>query len=232
MKFRRKKLLAIILAIAICMSNMMGTSVSRAAAESAAEETIYAEDADVIKEEDYDDISFDYAFKVQSEWENHYTAEMTLKNTGKDEIGNWETAFVYDGEIENIWHAKIVSHYDNVYVVKNVGWNQNINAGGQVTFGFTAKFDGHKPEEPCSVDMQRVSEQVFDNCNIEFKQFTKYENKIQGQVEITNTSENYIEDWSFDFECNFKIVDIWNAKVYEENLDQMRRIILQTLITV
>lgn len=217
MKFRRKKLLAIILAIAICMSNMMGTSVSRAAAESAAEETIYAEDADVIKEEDYDDISFDYAFKVQSEWENHYTAEMTLKNTGKDEIGNWETAFVYDGEIENIWHAKIVSHYDNVYVVKNVGWNQNINAGGQVTFGFTAKFDGHKPEEPCSVDMQRVSEQVFDNCNIEFKQFTKYENKIQGQVEITNTSENYIEDWSFDFECNFKIVDIWNAKVYEEN---------------
>lgn len=219
MKLKGKRLLTIILAIAICMSNMMGASISRATTESDAKETIYAEDENVIKEEDYDDISFDYAFKVQSEWENHYTAEMTLKNTGKNEIGNWEIAFVYDGEIENIWHAKIVSHYDNVYVIKNAGWNQNINADGQVTFGFTAKFDGQKPEEPCSVDMQRVSEQVFDNCNIEFKQFTKYENKIQGQVEITNTSENYIEDWSFEFECNFKIVDIWNAKVYEENFE-------------
>ena len=138
MKLRRKKLLAIILATAICMSNMMGTSVSRAATESDNEETIYAEDENVIKE-DYDDVSFDY------------------------------------GDIENIWNAKIVSHYDNVYVIKNAGWNQNINASGQVTFGFTAKFDGHKPEEPCSVDMQRVLERVFDNCNIEFKQFTKYD---------------------------------------------------------
>lgn len=77
MKLKGKRLLTIILAIAICMSNMMGASISRATTESDAKETIYAEDENVIKEEDYDDISFDYAFKVQSEWENHYTAEMT-----------------------------------------------------------------------------------------------------------------------------------------------------------
>ena len=219
MKLKGKKILAIILTIAICMSNMMSAGVSRATTEGDAKETIYTEDENVIKEEDYENISFEHSFKIQNEWENHYTAEMTLKNTGKNEIENWEIAFKYDGEIENIWHAKIVSHYDNVYVIKNAGWNQNINAGEQVTFGFTVKFDGQKPEEPCNVDMQRISVQVFDNCNIEFKQFTKYENKVQGQVEIKNTSDDYIEDWSFEFECNFKIVDIWNAKVYEENFE-------------
>ena len=218
MKLKEKKILAIILTITICISSMINTSICGATPEDDGKEAVYAEDKNEIKE-DYEKISFSHSFKIQSEWENHYTAEMILKNTGKNEIESWEVAFEYDGEIENIWNAKIVSHYDNVYVIKNVGWNKNIKDGEQVVFGLTVKFAGEKPEKPCNVDMQRISEQVYDDCSIQFKQFTKYENKIQGQVEITNTSDNYIEDWFLEFESNFKIIDIWNAKINDFQLD-------------
>ena len=218
MKLKEKKILAIILTITICISSMINTSICGVTPEDDGKEAVYAEDKNEIKE-DYEKISFSHSFKIQSEWENHYTAEMILKNTGKNEIESWEVAFEYDGEIENIWNAKIVSHYDNVYVIKNVGWNKNIKDGEQVVFGLTVKFAGEKPEKPCNVDMQRISEQVYDDCSIQFKQFTKYENKIQGQVEITNTSDNYIEDWFLEFESNFKIIDIWNAKINDFQLD-------------
>lgn len=221
MKGKAKRLLAILLTIAMCMSNIVIVSASGTTAEISSRGTNseYTGEKEAVKEEDYEDVSFEHTFKIQNEWEKHYNAEMTLKNTNDSKMENWEVAFMYDGEIKNIWNAKIVSHYDNVYVIKNAGWNQDINAGEQVTFGFTVQYEGEKPEEPCNLDMQRISEQVVAGCDIKFKQFTKYENKIQGQIEITNTSDSYIEDWSFEFESNFEIVDIWNAKVYEQDYE-------------
>ncbi len=82
MKLKEKKILAIILTITICISSMINTSICGATPEDDGKEAVYAEDKNEIKE-DYEKISFSHSFKIQSEWENHYTAEMILKNTGK-----------------------------------------------------------------------------------------------------------------------------------------------------
>ena len=83
MKLKEKKILAIMLTITICISSMINTSICGATPEDDGKEAVYAEDKNEIKE-DYEKISFSHSFKIQSEWENHYTAEMILKNTGKN----------------------------------------------------------------------------------------------------------------------------------------------------
>lgn len=49
--------------------------------------------------------------------------------------------------------------------------------------------------------------------NIEFKIVASWCNSYNMSVEITNTSDETIEDWSLIFDCNDKIENIWNAEV-------------------
>lgn len=209
----RQKVLAIVLVICICIIEVSGIIRTNTSMEVKAEvKTGHSSDEN---SDDFVDMMFEHSFKIQNEWHQHYNAEMTLKNVSEDLIENWEIAFMFDGEIENIWNAKIISHSDNIYVIKNASWNQDIKADASVSFGFTVAYEGEKPEEPYNVDMEKMEYKVVDGYEINFKQFTKYENKIQGLIEITNTSDNYIEDWSLIFDSNINIIDIWNAKISE-----------------
>lgn len=214
MKRKIEKVIAIMLLVCMCIINVAEFTVINAAGEDA--NSIANNRNEQSDDDDFVDVSFEHTFRIQSEWDHHYNAEIALKNITNDVMENWHVAFMYDGEIENIWNAKIVSHDDNVYVIKNVGWNQDINAGESVSFGFTVKYKEEKPGEPYNFDMEKLEHEVVDGCEFTYKQFTKYDNKIQGQIEITNTSDDYIEDWSIIFDANFEIKNIWNGEVSEK----------------
>lgn len=216
----KQKILAIALVICMCVLEVSGIFDIHAATEVKAASNTGVKDEE--NSDDFIDMTFEHSFKIQNEWHQHYNAEMTLKNISEDSIENWEIAFMFDGEIENIWNAKIVSHRDNMYVIKNAGWNQDIKADASTSFGFTVAYEGEKPEEPYNVDMEKMEYKVVDGYEINFKQFTKYENKVQGQIEITNTSDNYIEDWSLIFDSNINIIDIWNARISEASYNYNR----------
>ena len=221
MKRKIKVILTVILAACMFMTNVPVSS----AASAASDDVI--SDADIETEDELEDetedevesvdFSFEHTFKIQSEWDHHYNAEFSLKNTSDHDMDNWEIAFTYEGEIENIWNAKIISHDEDAYVIKNAGWNQDIKMGESVSFGFTASYDDEMPDEPSNLDMQKLEYEVLDGCEILYRQFTKYDNKVQGQIEITNKSDNYIEDWSIILDANIDITDIWNAKVPEKS---------------
>lgn len=53
-------------------------------------------------------------------------------------IENWQLSFHFPHEITNIWNAQILSRENDYYLIKNLGWNINIEAGGEVSFGLTA----------------------------------------------------------------------------------------------
>lgn len=226
MKKKVKKLFVLILVFVMCIVNMMDVGISSNVQVEAETSPDVAEAGTADEENDFEDVSFEHTFEIQSEWENHYNAQMSLKNTAGHKIKNWEVAFMFDGEIENIWNAKIVSHYNNVYVIKNAGWNGDIKPGENVTFGFTVRYEGEKPKEPYDLDMEKVSDIVSEGCKIEFKPFTNYENKVEGQIEITNTSDSYIEDWSLALDADFEIIEIWNANIsrqsYGENEEEVQ----------
>ena len=181
------------------------------------EEEQYDGEEDEVEGRFDDDIDFESDYRVTDTWENHCNAEVTIKNTNDVRVDNWEVAFTYTGEIENIWNGQVISHEGDEYIIKNAKWNQDIEPNESVTFGFTAKYDT-MPEEPSDFDIQKMEEEVVeDNYNLTYTQFSRWGNHIQGQVEITNTSESYIEDWQLLFDTNMKLNQIWNAQAEEEN---------------
>lgn len=59
-----------------------------------------------------------------------------------------------------------------------------------------------------------------ENYEMSFKIHSKWDNKVNGQIIITNTGDKKIEDWNVSLQSNFKFIQIWNAVIqYEEEDD-------------
>ncbi|MEL6478927.1 MAG: cellulase family glycosylhydrolase [Pseudomonadota bacterium] len=71
---------------------------------------------------------------LPSQWLDGLVAEFML--TPEDRLDGWTVAFDYDGEIVNIWNARIVSRTGSFYVIENLSYNGAVAANSSTGFGF------------------------------------------------------------------------------------------------
>lgn len=117
---------------------------------------------------------------VKDNGDNHYNVDVTLENMTDDRIGNWEIWIPVNYEIQNIWNAKIIDHYDNKYTIHNAEWNQDISVDGSVSFGMTVTCSD-KVEMPSYV-YTTTSRQTAKETDykFEFKKHRQKDKKIYG----------------------------------------------------
>lgn len=75
-------------------------------------------------------------FTVTDDWGSGFGANITVTNPGTAAVKSWTLAFDFAHNITSIWNAQVVSHVGNHYVISNAGWNDTIDAGKSVSFGF------------------------------------------------------------------------------------------------
>ncbi|MCI8365042.1 MAG: hypothetical protein HFG34_08845 [Eubacterium sp.] len=167
-------------------------------------------DADMTEEYDVK-----LTYDVNSTWDGHSNVEVKLTNILEEKIEDWEIKIPVDFEIENIWNAKVVSEQDNEYVIHNADWNQDIDVKGSVSFGMTVRSET-KIELPeyCTVNRICISVEE-ENYKLEYIEYSSWDDKVNGKIAITNTSDARIEDWSLMLDGNFQIENIWNAVITE-----------------
>lgn len=113
MKKQVKKVVAFLMMFSMLLCGTIGSSNSVVEAEGERRSI-------EVKEETISQESIAMEVKVISEWEEHYNAEVTIKNVMDEPMDDWMVAFDFTDEIENIWNAKIVScDEDGHYVVRN-----------------------------------------------------------------------------------------------------------------
>ncbi len=114
--------------------------------------------------------------------------------------------------IDNIWNAEIASSRDNEYVVKNVGWNQDIAVGGSVAFGFSGNqaFCGF----PERYEMIQSSAPVQEtDYGIEYIVDGDWGSGFYGSINVTNTADSNLEEWILEFDFDREITEIWNGVI-------------------
>lgn len=186
----------------------------KAAEDSTYEMDEYEEDREEqIDEREY----FDVTFNIESEWENHYNGLIKIRNISDADIENWKISFVTSNEIENIWCGEIVSHESDTYVVKNMGWNQDIKAGKEISFGFTASYDDKK-DIPHGFYMSQECRKVEVSYSINYNIVSEWDTGLNGEITIRNNSEKVIEDWKLLLDCTTDINAFWTADIaHKEN---------------
>lgn len=163
--------------------------------------------------------NFSAQYRIDSKWDGAYNGSIILTNTGNETIDNWMISFESENNIVNIWNAKIYSHEDNLYKIKNDTWNQDIKPGQSVSFGFTAQYDT-QAEIPDEYTMLGIKTLVTeDNYTIESIINSQWENGYTMDIVIKNLSERTLEDWELSFNMDTEIEQIWNGVITSHEED-------------
>ena len=64
----------------------------------------------------------------------------------------------FHGEVAEIWNAEVCQVTEEGILLKNVGWNQDIEAGASVSFGFRG--EGEFPGVPAKCVLWQASRQI------------------------------------------------------------------------
>jgi aryl-phospho-beta-D-glucosidase BglC (GH1 family) len=77
------------------------------------------------------------AFKLVNDWGSGFQGDIAVVNRQTTGIDAWRLEFDLPKSIDSIWNGSILSHTGNHYVIQSAGWNDHINPGASLEFGFT-----------------------------------------------------------------------------------------------
>ena len=156
--------------------------------------------------------NYKVTFTLTSNWDAGYNANVKLENTGDSTIQNWYLGFDYNNSITNIWNAEVSSNEGDEYVVKNVGWNQDIAAGNSIEFGLSGDhaFKGF----PENYELLGTSTEVAeDDYTIQYMVDGDWGTGFYGSISVTNNTDTDLEDWVLEFDFDREITEIWNGVI-------------------
>lgn len=73
-----------------------------------------------------------------NDWGSGLQGQVKITNDGTSTLRDWQVEFDYNRTISSIWNAQILSHQGTHYVIKSFDWNNAINPGQGIDFGFVA----------------------------------------------------------------------------------------------
>ena len=155
-------------------------------------------------------------FTLTSTWDAGYDANIKLENTGNSTIQNWYLGFDFNNQVTNIWNAKIFSNENTKYIIKNLGWNQDIEVGKSVEFGISGNnvFRGFPKQYEL---LGTSSETTKDDYTIQYNVDSDWGTGFCSSISITNNTDKEIEEWVLEFDFDRNISEIWNGVIEKHN---------------
>lgn len=159
----------------------------------------------------YEKDGYTVTYKIGSEWENNRTVEVNIKNTGEESILNWALKYDVGGEISNPWNSKLYDKGEDYVIIKNNGYNYEIEPEKSVSCGYIVT--GKETVIPEDIELCSRRIDVSTGYDVDFNVTSDWHTGFQAEVTIENTSTEPIEAWTLFFDGNFTINNIWNAKL-------------------
>lgn len=156
--------------------------------------------------------SIDVTYRITCKYGDQYNAIVAITNTTQEVIHDWSLAFNSVDKVESIWNGE-VDQVDDYTVITNKGYNQDINPGETVEYGYTATMVD-QPKLPDSFILINDEMLVKDkDYSISYDIDKQWDNGYIAAITIQNTSAKTIDDWKLDFYYDGDIQNIWNANI-------------------
>ena len=159
----------------------------------------------------YEKDGYTVTYRIGSEWDNNRSVEVTIENTGDEAILNWALKYDTGGEVYNLWNSKIYDSTEDYTIIKNNGYNYEIEPGRSANYGYIVT--GAETLIPENIELCCRRIDVKSGYDVDFNVTSDWYTGFQAEIAITNTSAEPIEAWTLDFDSNFDINNIWNAKL-------------------
>jgi len=159
--------------------------------------------------------NYDITYSFTNHWSDKYQGSIFVKNTSEETIHDWCLAFVSDTSYEQIWNG-VIENYDNIVLIHNKTYNQDILPGETVEVGFI-----ETSEEAVAPDrfelISEPSKSPSENYSTEFKVEQDWATGYNASLTITNLSDDILEDWTIEFDWDRNIDTIWDAEIVDHS---------------
>jgi len=176
--------------------------------------TVYAADNwdGVARQSVYETGAYKVTFTLDGHWNGGFNARIRIENIGESVIQNWHLGFDFANKISSIWNAEVCEKENGKYIVKNVGWNEDIPVGGFVEFGFSTNenFIGFPNKYEILGGIVKTD---VNDYTVDYKIDSDWGSGFTGTIKITNNTNETLEDWSLMFDFERSITNIWNAQI-------------------
>ena len=149
-------------------------------------------------------------YEIKGSWDNNQNVEIRIKNIGSEPISNWALKYDTHGEISGLWNGIAYSSSETQYIIKNAGYNYEIQPDQEVNFGYCVTGENleiPKAFEICSQRSNKAENEYIVSLDVT----NNWDTGFTGEIKIQNLSYEPIEAWRLNFCTNFTIEDIWNA---------------------
>ncbi len=160
----------------------------------------------------YDNYSIEYT--VRSSWDNNQVIDVKITNTGTEPILNWILTYNAGGIISGLHNATEHKITGTTYILKNGGYNYEIQPGQSANFGYTVTGSSLRP--PDDIEIISVEAERTDGYDVQYE-ISDWGTNFQAIVTITNLSPMPIEAWSLTFQGNFTLGNVWDARLNESD---------------
>lgn len=155
---------------------------------------------------------YEITYDIKGSWVGNQNVEVTIKNIGTESLLNWALKYDAHGEINGLWNGTVFSYDSTKYIVKNSGYNYEIQPEQSVTFGYT--LSGEYMEFPEAIELcSQRTERTAEGYSVTMDITNDWDTGFTGTVTIKNLGESSLEAWRLSFDTNFVIEDIWNAQI-------------------
>lgn len=206
---KMKRAVSMLLCMALLLSTVTGSQVMAKAESSESATTVYAADGYII------------THQIITAWEGGYNADTTITNTGNKKIENWKINLIpaEGSAIISIWNAEKKEIQTEAggaaYQISNAGWNQDIDAGGSVTFGYQAVCKSAQAPQEIYLTGQAGTAEKSD-YQIVYRTTDAWEGGCIVEAAIQNLTDKDMEDWKISFTWEgITITKVWNAVMAE-----------------
>lgn len=158
---------------------------------------------------------YDVEYSVLNEWDNGQSVEVKVTNTGDESILNWALKCDVEGEISDLWNAGVYNNQGKDYIIKNDGWNYEIAPGQTINFGYTLTDDEFEVPDNFELCSRRV--ELTDGYETALNIIEQWNTGFNAELVITNISDEPIEAWTYSFDSNFNIENLWDARILESS---------------
>lgn len=164
----------------------------------------------------FEESGYRLEWSVSSSWETGYVSEVTVVNTGEEELRNWSVvATVSDGDIKNSWNVTHKKTDTGEWIFESETHNRIIKSGERTSFGFMA--EGGAYSHLTSMKLVQGKILGIGDADIQWKETSSWDGHKIMEGTIINKSETSIKDWSLIFDMEGSITNIWNAVVISED---------------
>ncbi len=162
----------------------------------------------------YEKDGYTVTYEIVNEWDNSQTVNILLENTGEESILNWALKYDIGGTLIHSWNAALYESTDEYDIIKNNGYNYEIEPGQTTDFGYTFTADGENPAElPDDIELCSRRIEVKSGYEVTYELTGEWGDGFQAEIYIENTCDEPIEAWTLGFDGNFDIGAVWNARL-------------------